>query len=500
MKAAFLDLAGTLPDFELAETFFNSATRRVFATVGIDPEIEFVSAVTDVGETGEPSRETDRFEPRGSLDELLTAALLHHRPACGFAGLAADVELGARAIRAQIPAADGAALELVKSPFYRGQGAYLVGRLIAPSGTHPLVLVLTHPGDRAVPSAGARLDAVLVTEDEVSIVFSFTRSYFFVDGERPRELVRFLKSIMPRKPVSELYNAIGYNKHGKTELYRALLHHLETTDDRFEIARGERGMVMVVFDAARLRLGLQGHPRPLRVPQDRRRAPRCSPSTAWSSDTTAPAGWSTRRSSSTWTSSAGGSATSCSPSSPPRRGETVRIGDDQVVDRPPLHRAAAASRSTSTCARPRPADARGGGARLRPGAARPRGHQHLPRRHAAQELRRHPPRAGGLLRLRRAVPADRLQLPRPPRARERRGGDRRRALVLRRRAGHLPRGVPALPRPARGPAASASSPPTATCSPPPSGATCRTAHRAGEAVRHPALPGLAPAAARVRPA
>jgi isocitrate dehydrogenase kinase/phosphatase len=44
-----------------------------------------------------------------------------------------------------------------------------------------------------------------------------------------------------------LYISIGYNKHGKTELYRDLLRHLGRTNDRFEIARGEKGMVMTVF-------------------------------------------------------------------------------------------------------------------------------------------------------------------------------------------------------------------------------------------------------------
>jgi isocitrate dehydrogenase kinase/phosphatase len=91
------------------------------------------------------------------------------------------------------------------------------------------------------------VDAVLLTEDEVSVVFSFTRSYFLVDTDHPRELVGFLRALMPRKPVSELYDAIGHNKHGKTELYRALLAHIEGSDDRFEVAAGQRGMVMLVF-------------------------------------------------------------------------------------------------------------------------------------------------------------------------------------------------------------------------------------------------------------
>jgi isocitrate dehydrogenase kinase/phosphatase len=59
--------------------------------------------------------------------------------------------------------------------------------------------------------------------------------------------VRFLKSIMPLKRLHELYIAIGYNKHGKTELYRDLFRHLCESDACFDIARGERGMVMAVF-------------------------------------------------------------------------------------------------------------------------------------------------------------------------------------------------------------------------------------------------------------
>jgi len=46
--------------------------------------------------------------------------------------------------------------------------------------------------------SGVLVDAVMLAEDDVSIVFSFTRSYFHVDLERVGEAVVFLKSIMPR--------------------------------------------------------------------------------------------------------------------------------------------------------------------------------------------------------------------------------------------------------------------------------------------------------------
>ena len=89
--------------------------------------------------------------------------------------------------------------------------------------------------------------AVLLREREVSILFSFTRSYFHVECPHPAALVAFLKTLMPRKPVSELYTAIGFNKHGKTELYRDLLRHFAGSEDSFVEAPGVTGMVMLVF-------------------------------------------------------------------------------------------------------------------------------------------------------------------------------------------------------------------------------------------------------------
>jgi isocitrate dehydrogenase kinase/phosphatase len=44
-----------------------------------------------------------------------------------------------------------------------------------------------------------------------------------------------------------LYTSIGYNKHGKTELYRGLLRHLEEPEARFAFVEGDEGMVMAVF-------------------------------------------------------------------------------------------------------------------------------------------------------------------------------------------------------------------------------------------------------------
>ena len=117
-----------------------------------------------------------------------------------------------------------------------------MGRLYTPDEQWPLVIPLLHREGH-----GIEADAVITDEAEVSIIFSFTRSYFMVDVPVPAEFVNFLKRILPGKHIAELYTSIGFYKHGKSEFYRTLINHLASTEDRFVMAPGVRGMVMSVF-------------------------------------------------------------------------------------------------------------------------------------------------------------------------------------------------------------------------------------------------------------
>ena len=148
-------------------------------------------------------------------------------------------------MRAHLPASrqqrDVERVEVIQPVFYQISRAYIVGRVVGRGFVLPLVIALKN-GD-----SGVRVDAVMLAEDDVSIVFSFSRSYFHVDLERVAEAVVFLKAIMPRKPVSELFTVLGRAKQGKTERYRELMRHLERTQDLFTPAPGDRGLVMVCF-------------------------------------------------------------------------------------------------------------------------------------------------------------------------------------------------------------------------------------------------------------
>ncbi len=245
IRTAYSELTKHKRDAELAETFFNSLTRRIFNTVGVDPRIEFVT--TDITDPHRPPDAPARraFVQLSTTKAYLDAILRQYAFDAPYADAKADAERVSEFIdrRLRTRGLDGPIerIELARAVFYRGIGAYLVGVITVGTEQVPLTIAFHHEDE------GILIDAVLLKEDDVSILFSFARSYFHVDTRHPHSLVRFLKEILPRKRVAELYISIGYNKHGKTELYRDLLHHFQHAEDQFERAAGQRGMVMTVF-------------------------------------------------------------------------------------------------------------------------------------------------------------------------------------------------------------------------------------------------------------
>ena len=254
MKAVYSSLIATSTKWEIAESFFNSLTRRIFATEGVDQSIEFVDTDFDEAPTTVPG-DTRRVYSGGSIHELLIAGLTD--PSIGFAEehwcaldetaqrAAERVEAAFRASPQNTPGDGRPKLEMICSIFYRGRGAYLVARAFRDSADRmpvALALCLRRPDE-----GGIRLDAILIGETDLAILFSFTRAYFRVDTKCPYQLVRSLHQLMPRKRLIDLYNAIGYHRHGKTEFYRDFVQHLRTSSDRFVTAEGAHGMVMLVF-------------------------------------------------------------------------------------------------------------------------------------------------------------------------------------------------------------------------------------------------------------
>jgi isocitrate dehydrogenase kinase/phosphatase len=235
---------------ELAETFFNSVSTRLLHRSYFRNDFLFVrpAVSTEYIENDEPAATpTYRayYPTRESLRDTLTRIVTNFRLECGFEDLprdighvhaAVDALLGEHKLRTNFQ------IQVLSSLFFRNKGAYVVGKIINGYAEMPFALPIVH-GD-----AGLVIDAALFGEDDLLLIFSFARAYFMVDMEVPSAYVTFLRSLMPRKPRSEIYNALGLQKQGKNIFYRDFLYHQRHSSDSFRIAPGIKGMVMLVFD------------------------------------------------------------------------------------------------------------------------------------------------------------------------------------------------------------------------------------------------------------
>jgi isocitrate dehydrogenase kinase/phosphatase len=246
LKNEFSKLVENRYDGPIVETFFNSVLRKIFISEGINEEIEFIDFDRDVIFVNPDQPIYHSFFLGSDTIELVVRRIIaSYNFRFKFADVEADMayltERLTKAVRKAFVKLSFDRIDMLRSVFYRNKGAYLVGRIIKGNKLIPVVIPLVHGQN------GVEVDTLLLTQDEISIVFSFTRSYFFVEAENPAELIHFLRPLMPQKAVSELYSSIGYNRHAKTVLYKEIYQHLEKTDEKFMVAPGIKGMVMSVF-------------------------------------------------------------------------------------------------------------------------------------------------------------------------------------------------------------------------------------------------------------
>jgi len=237
---------------ELAETFFNSVTTKILHRTYFHNNFIFVrpAVSTEYIENDEPAATpTYRayYPGRDSLGETIGRIIGNFGLQRPFQDLARDIARVEEAIAARLTHSRLRAnfqIQVLSSLFFRNKGAYVVGKIINGFNELPFALPILHADD----DGRLIIDTCLFGEDELLMLFSFARAYFMVDMEIPSAYVQFLRSLMPRKPRAEIYNALGLAKQGKTLFYRDVLYHLRHSSDRFRIAPGIKGMVMLVFD------------------------------------------------------------------------------------------------------------------------------------------------------------------------------------------------------------------------------------------------------------
>ena len=247
IRAYFEERLVEVPDINFIKTFFNSITRRIFGTIGTDPKLEFIA--TDPAEDDKELASLlniRRYPYWISVQRIFETILNDFSFRTPYNDLKKNAARIAEIIHAFFSTRQSVMnsfrrFEFIDSFFYQAARAYLVGRIILGDDVRPLVLAFKNE------DGGIVVDAVLLTKKEVSIVFSYTRSYYFADPNSVIGAVHFLHSLLREKPLDELYTILGRLRQGKTERHRIFTQHIKKTSDKFVHAAGEKGLVMIVF-------------------------------------------------------------------------------------------------------------------------------------------------------------------------------------------------------------------------------------------------------------
>ncbi|EMV97045.1 bifunctional isocitrate dehydrogenase kinase/phosphatase [Escherichia coli] len=245
VKEHYTRLLPDYPRFEIAESFFNSVYCRLFDHRSLTPERLFIfSSQPERRFRTIPRPLAKDFPPDHGWESLLMRVISDLPLRLRWQNKSRDIHYIIRHLTETLGTDNLAEshLQVANELFYRNKAAWLVGKLITPSGTLPFLLPIHQTDDGEL-----FIDTCLTTTAEASIVFGFARSYFMVYAPLPAALVEWLREILPGKTTAELYMAIGCQKHAKTESYREYLVYLQGCNEQFIEAPGIRGMVMLVF-------------------------------------------------------------------------------------------------------------------------------------------------------------------------------------------------------------------------------------------------------------
>jgi len=246
VKAKFEQLMPQRTDPEMAETFYNSIFCRTFRHRALREQRMFLFSSTDAAPKVLAQDMYCEYDANKGVTSMVSQILDDYCFDIPYVNKRLDVVNLVRNIKEntdfRMAISADTRIQILKSVFYRNKGAYLVGQLVNPDHRQPFVVPLLNDENH-----GIYTDTLITDSDDVSIIFSFTRSYFMVKAPVPAEFVGFLQQILPAKPLAEIYTNIGFFKHGKSVFMRDYLQHMDESEDQFIIAPGIKGMVMSVF-------------------------------------------------------------------------------------------------------------------------------------------------------------------------------------------------------------------------------------------------------------
>ena len=197
-RSAYAQLVSSHSNYEIAETFSNSIYCRIQEHSPIHDRYIFVKPSRALEDKPLPDYGIYvRYAMAGGLVDLVSRILDDFAFTVPWEDKRRDVIVhrepaaGAVAARARLPPERGFAWRCWSRCSTATRAPTSSGGSPA-GGVMPLVLPCVN-----AEKGGIVVDAVLLTEDDASIVFSFTRSYFHVDADHPA-LRSIPKSIMPQ--------------------------------------------------------------------------------------------------------------------------------------------------------------------------------------------------------------------------------------------------------------------------------------------------------------
>ena len=164
---------------ELAETFFNSVVTRILNRTYRHNDFIFVrSAISTEYIESDPPIYWSYYPEEGELEDTFAEMLRAAGWSRPFADLDRDVGYVMRALLehlgGQWPQREpNFQLQVLSSAFYRNKAAFLIGRILNGHDEMPFLIPVLHDADGRL-----FLDAVILDPEEISILFSLSRSYF----------------------------------------------------------------------------------------------------------------------------------------------------------------------------------------------------------------------------------------------------------------------------------------------------------------------------------
>lgn len=249
-KKAYACLVEEHQNSQIAQTFFNS----VFGAIRGHRKIRDVHLfiLDQQYMSDQQSRYSDvvcELDSSTGLVNAIRQLLGHFKFRLPYQDLEQDIQSIHRVLKkidASMLSIENCHIEFGGSLFFRNKAAYIVGRLIDDDQQRNIPFSLAILNNE---QGQLYVDAIILGAEQLGLLFGYARSYFMVDTDQPAYYVDYLCNLMPQKERFELFNAIGFIKHAKTEFYRFKVNSTRNmpATEKYIAAPGIKGMVMLVF-------------------------------------------------------------------------------------------------------------------------------------------------------------------------------------------------------------------------------------------------------------